>query len=201
MCLGWNWHLSSQNKNCWAVFAIIGNASSFTKFLFTIFAPVNPPPPPNQQNDGFPLEFLLKGTSNRIASTQPKLRTDPPKITNKLDYEQTGVSEIRFWRVTIWGAQPSARLSEDLPLRGVLRGLCGVPRDFQRSFEGSGPVHVTLDFGAKLILTPPISNLPTSSPKQRGRFTDRPRNNLWTLPGPRSIVESLSAPKSRIAVR
>ena len=37
-----------------------GNASLFTKCLFTIFVPTRPPPP-NQQDDGFPLEFLLEG--------------------------------------------------------------------------------------------------------------------------------------------
>ena len=35
----------------------LGNACLFTKLLFTIFVPLNPPLP-NQQSDGFPLEFL-----------------------------------------------------------------------------------------------------------------------------------------------
>ena len=39
--------------------SIIGIANLFTKCLFTILVPLYPPPP-NQQNDGFPLEFLLK---------------------------------------------------------------------------------------------------------------------------------------------
>ena len=34
----------------------LGNSSLFTKFVFTIFVPLNPPPS-NQQSDGFPLEF------------------------------------------------------------------------------------------------------------------------------------------------
>ena len=37
----------------------------------------------------------MKRTSNRIANTQPKLRTNPPKIANKQNYEQTGVSDKR----------------------------------------------------------------------------------------------------------
>ena len=74
----------------------IGNASLLTKFVFTILVPLDTPLP-NQQSDGFPLEFLLKA-SNKIANNQPKLRTNPPKIrlrTNKQNYEQTGVSEGR----------------------------------------------------------------------------------------------------------
>ena len=43
----------------------IGNARLFTKCLFTIFVPLNPPPP-NQQSDGFPLEFLLKGPQTEL---------------------------------------------------------------------------------------------------------------------------------------
>ena len=43
----------------------IGNASLFTKFLFTIFVPFDPPPP-NQQNEGFPLEFLLNGPQTEL---------------------------------------------------------------------------------------------------------------------------------------
>ena len=83
-----SWHSASST--------VLGNAYLFTKFLFTIFAPLNLSPP-NQQSDGFPLEFLLKplkGTSNRIANTQTKLRTNLPKIANKQNYEQTGVSEV-----------------------------------------------------------------------------------------------------------
>ena len=64
----------------------------FTEILFTIFVPTTPPPP-NHQNERTPLEFLLEGPSLRIANTQPKLRTNPPKTANKQNYEQTGVSE------------------------------------------------------------------------------------------------------------
>ena len=79
---------------------IIGNASLFTKFLFTIFVPLNPPPPkPTKWWISFWIS--IERTSNRIANTQPKLRTNPPKIANKQNYEQTGVSEIMlmndFW--------------------------------------------------------------------------------------------------------
>ena len=59
----------------------------FTKFLFTIFAPLNPPPP-NQHNDGFPLEFLLKAPQTELRTlsknceqTLQKLRTN--RVVNK----------------------------------------------------------------------------------------------------------------------
>ena len=66
---------------------------------------------------------------------------------------------LKFQRVTIRGAQPSARLSEEIclsegsagvaqrALRGSLRGfagLCGVPRDFLRFFGGGDAMLVTL---------------------------------------------------------
>ena len=65
----------------------IGNASLFTKFLFTIFAPLNPPPP-NRESHGFSLEFLLKGRQTELRTlsqnceqTLQKLRTN--RIMNK----------------------------------------------------------------------------------------------------------------------
>ena len=65
----------------------LGNARLFTKVLFTIFAPLKPPPP-NHQNDGFPLEFLLKGPQTELRTlsqnceqTLQKLRTN--RIMNK----------------------------------------------------------------------------------------------------------------------
>ena len=68
------------------------SASLFTKYSFTIFAPLNPPPP-NQQSDGLPLEFLGKGPQTELRTLSPKLRTNPPNIANKQNYKQTGVSD------------------------------------------------------------------------------------------------------------
>ena len=66
---------------------LLGNASLFTKRLFIIFVPLNPPPP-NQQNDEFPLDFLLKGPQTKLRTlsqnceqTLQKLRTN--RIMNK----------------------------------------------------------------------------------------------------------------------
>ena len=53
--------------------------------MFTIVVLLNHPPP-NQQSDGFPLGFLLERPET--ANTQLKLRTNPPKIANKQNYEQ-----------------------------------------------------------------------------------------------------------------
>ena len=69
----------------------IGNASLFTKILFTIFVPINPPLPTRKMRDSSCIS--IRRTSSRIANTQPQLRTDPPKIANKQNYEQTGVPE------------------------------------------------------------------------------------------------------------
>ena len=66
-----------------------------------------------------------------------------------------GANFLKFRRVTIRGAQPSARLSEKICLSEgsagvsprVLRGsagFCGGPRDFPRLFGGSDPMLVTL---------------------------------------------------------
>ena len=72
----------------------LGNASLFTKCLFTIFAPFNPPPP-NQQDDGFILEFLLKGPQTELRTlsqnceqTLQKLRTN--RIVNKRAFLKIG---------------------------------------------------------------------------------------------------------------
>ena len=70
------------------------------------------------------------------------------------------ISLLKFRRVTIRGAQPSARLSEEVclwegsagvsprALRGLSEGsagsLRGGPRDFPRVFGGSDPMLVTL---------------------------------------------------------
>ena len=35
-------------------------------FVHNFCAPYSPPPPPNQQNDGFPLELLLKGPQTEL---------------------------------------------------------------------------------------------------------------------------------------
>ena len=65
----------------------LGNASLFTIIFFTIFLPLNTPPL-NQQNDGFPLEFLSKGPqielrtlSQNCEKALQKLRTN--RIMNK----------------------------------------------------------------------------------------------------------------------
>ena len=79
------------------------------------------------------------------------------------DYSISRSWILKFRRVTIRGAQPSARLSEEIclsegsagvsqrALRGSLRGFCGVsagfcrgPRDFPRVFGGSDSMLVTL---------------------------------------------------------
>ena len=62
---------------------------------------------------------------------------------------------LKFRRVTIRGAQPSARLSEEIclsegsqgHLRGSLKGFCGVSAGLwggPRDFRGSDPILVTL---------------------------------------------------------
>ena len=71
-----------------AITAVFGNASLFTIFLFTIFATLKPPPPPNQRSDEFPLELKLKVPQTELRTlgqnceqTLPKFRTN--RIMNK----------------------------------------------------------------------------------------------------------------------
>ena len=62
----------------------LGNASLFTKFLFTIFAPLNPPPP-NRQNDGFSLEFLLKEPQTELRTLSQDCEQTLQKLwTNRI---------------------------------------------------------------------------------------------------------------------
>ena len=62
----------------------LGNASLFTKFLFTIFALINPPPP-NQANEGFPLEFPLEGPQTELRTLSQNCEQTPQKLrTNRI---------------------------------------------------------------------------------------------------------------------
>ena len=72
---------------------LIGNASLFTKFLFTIFVPLTLPP--NQQSDGFTLEFLLEGPQTELRTLSQNYEQTLPKNANKQNYERTGVSDLR----------------------------------------------------------------------------------------------------------
>ena len=52
------------------------------------------PTPPSQPAKWRIYSWIsIKRTSNRIANTQPELRTNPPEIVDKQNYEQRGVSE------------------------------------------------------------------------------------------------------------
>ena len=51
------------------------------------------PPLPNQQSDGFPLEFLLKGPQTELRTLSQNCEQTLQKVANKQNYEQTGVSE------------------------------------------------------------------------------------------------------------
>ena len=63
---------------------ILGNANLFKKVLFTIFAPLNRPSP-NQQSDGFPLEFLWKGPQRELRTlSQTCEQTLQKKWTNRI---------------------------------------------------------------------------------------------------------------------
>ena len=112
--IGWAEHFEplvlamSQARKTLKAFAFLGNASLITKLLFTIFAPDNAPPP-NQQSDGLPLEFLLKDP-NTIANTQPKLRTNPPKIANKRAFLISGAGSPLTYlgSAWLWGLEVSS---------------------------------------------------------------------------------------------
>ena len=73
----------------------VGNAMQFVhKFCFSLFlCPLTPIPPSQPAKWGISSWNSTRRAANRIANTQPKLRTNPPKIAIKLNYEQTGVSE------------------------------------------------------------------------------------------------------------
>ena len=75
---------------------IVRNVNLFTKCLFTILGPLNPPP--NQQSDGFFLNFWRSQTNfEHSPIIANKLSHDCEK---KKNYEQTGVSEL------LWNPKP-----------------------------------------------------------------------------------------------
>ena len=71
---------------------LLRSANLFTKFWFTISVLLNPPSQPLRWwNFSW---ISIERASNRIANTQPKFWTNPAKIANKQNYEQTGISEL-----------------------------------------------------------------------------------------------------------
>ena len=53
------------------------------------FVPLNPSvPPPNQQSDGCPPEFILKGPQTELRTLSQNWATKSPKIANKQNCEQ-----------------------------------------------------------------------------------------------------------------
>ena len=84
-------------------------------FVHIIFVPLDPPPPPNQQNEGFPLEFLLEGP-------QTELRTLSQNCEETL--QKSGVNKSareRIGRQNLSQKVPSKRgLSESYFLQGII---------------------------------------------------------------------------------
>ena len=58
---------------------LLGNASLFTKVLFTIFVPLNPPPLPTSKV----LEFLLKGPQTELRTLSQNCEQTLPKLRKK----------------------------------------------------------------------------------------------------------------------
>ena len=65
------------------------------------------PPPPNQQSDGFPLEFLVKGPQTELRTLSQKLRTN--NIMNKRAFLNVG-----NWRNSVLRALFRKRGRENL---------------------------------------------------------------------------------------
>ena len=95
----------------------------------------------------------------KFSALVPFPQTLAPSISHSFAVLQHADSLLKFRRVAIRGAQPSARLPEEICLSEgsagfsprVLRGLCGVsavfcggPRDFPSVFGGSDPMLVAL---------------------------------------------------------
>ena len=83
----------------------------FVHILFTIFVPLNPPP--NQQNDGFPLQFLLQGPQTELRTlsqnceqTLQKLRTK--RIMNKRAFliQIQKIEKCNSWKFIIGEFNP-----------------------------------------------------------------------------------------------
>ena len=102
---------SALASDCRAQLVVLqqrGNARLFTKCLFTIFVPLNPPlPTSKKQNDGFPLEFLSKGPQTELRILRQNCEQTLPNCSNKQNFEQTGVSfnkedDVAFaWRLPV----------------------------------------------------------------------------------------------------
>ena len=96
--ISWKFYLFSETPAC-------------SQNFVTILVPVIPPPF-NQRNEGFPLEFLLEGASNRIANTQPKLRTNLQKSrTNRVMNKRAFLICVSFFLQEKGGLATPKRLS------------------------------------------------------------------------------------------
>ena len=83
------------------------------KFLFTIFVPLNPPPP-NQQSDGFPLDFLLKDPKQNCEHSA--------KIANK---PSKNCEQTELWtKGRFWFTEPSKHPSKNHVLLHDPLGVC-----------------------------------------------------------------------------
>ena len=69
--------------------------------MFTIFVPLNPPLP-NQQSDGFPLEFIVKGPQTELRTLSQNCEQTLQKLrTNRIMNQQVFLKNGRFPKV--WG--------------------------------------------------------------------------------------------------
>ena len=57
------------------------------------------PPPPNQQSDGFPLEFLLKGPQTELRTLSQNCEQTLQKLrTNRIMNKRAFLISLQYWR-------------------------------------------------------------------------------------------------------
>ena len=118
----------------------IGKAVCSQNFCSQFLCPLTPPPP-NQQNDGFPLEFLSKGPQTELRTlsqnceqTLQKLRTN--RIMNKLAFlictfcrarhNPEPRSEVWWWHLRwSFGGKCFWRFSQQKKLENLLSNFAG----------------------------------------------------------------------------
>ena len=136
-------------------FGILGNASLFTKFLFTIFVPLDPPPP-NQQSDGFPLGFLLKAPETELRTlsqnceqTLQKLRTN--RIMNKRAFPTFAAAKRLVKSGVKFVVKNSGRFRASFP---VERGAAKFYQKFHGIFHGNFHAQFQEKFSRQHFCTP-----------------------------------------------
>ena len=140
----------------------------FTKYLFTILRLLTPPP--NQQNDGFPLEFLLKGPQTELRTLSQNCEQALQKLrTNRFFQNKRAFLNL--------GYEKSARSFQPhkvfLQIRDVPTQIPGHPGHSLSKTTEKGRFCIKSLSGDIDVWVPGPRNIPPKNPKSTAKSNPR----------------------------